>query len=288
MLISIILLIFIYSNIIIEINIETSNKYYYNIISNELAKYKLNKYTIKKSEKKLNEIKNKILDNNKSIEWLNIENVGMKYNIKLEPNISYEIEEKHSKCDIVSTKDATITKVISSNGVELKEINDYVKKDDVLITGEIKLQDETKNYICAEGTVYGKTWYTIKIKTTKYYENKTNTKKKRYNIEFNNKKLFKDKYFYHDDTKKRLIKIFNNEINIIKEQEVNKEYLKYDEDTLYKMIDKLIEEKMNSQLKDNYKIIERKLLKKVDNNSTIELEYFIVAEEIISTKKIIE
>lgn len=288
MLISIILLIFIYSNIIIEINIETSNKYYYNIISNELAKYKLNKYTIKKSEKKLNEIKNKILDNNKSIEWLNIENVGMKYNIKLEPNISYEIEEKHSKCDIVSTKDATITKVISSNGVELKEINDYVKKDDVLITGEIKLQDETKNYICAEGTVYGKTWYTIKIKTTKYYENKTNTKKKRYNIEFNNKKLFKDKYFYHDDTKKRLIKIFNNEINIIKEQEVNKEYLKYDEDTLYKRIDKLIEEKMNSQLKDNYKIIERKLLKKVDNNSTIELEYFIVAEEIISTKKIIE
>lgn len=288
MLISIILLIFIYSNIIIEINIETSNKYYYNIISNELAKYKLNKYTIKKSEKKLNEIKNKILDNNKSIEWLNIENVGMKYNIKLEPNISYEIEEKHSKCDIVSTKDATITKVISSNGVELKEINDYVKKDDVLITGEIKLQDETKNYICAEGTVYGKTWYTIKIKTTKYYENKTNTKKKRYNIEFNNKKLFKDKYLYHDDTKKRLIKIFNNEINIIKEQEVNKEYLKYDEDTLYKRIDKLIEEKMNSQLKDNYKIIERKLLKKVDNNSTIELEYFIVAEEIISTKKIIE
>lgn len=288
MLISIILLIFIYSNIIIEINIETSNKYYYNIISNELAKYKLNKYTIKKSEKKLNEIKNKILDNNKSIEWLNIENVGMKYNIKLEPNISYEIEEKHSKCDIVSTKDATITKVISSNGVELKEINDYVKKDDVLITGEIKLQDETKNYICAEGTVYGKTWYTIKIKTTKYYENKTNTKKKRYNIEFNNKKLFKDKYFYHDDTKKRLIKIFNNEINIIKEQEVNKEYLKYDEDTLYKRIDKLIEEKMNNQLKDNYKIIERKLLKKVDNNSTIELEYFIVAEEIISTKKIIE
>lgn len=288
MLISIILLIFIYSNIIIEINIETSNKYYYNIISNELAKYKLNKYTIKKSEKKLNEIKNKILDNNKSIEWLNIENVGMKYNIKLEPNISYEIEEKHSKCDIVSTKDATITKVISSNGVELKEINDYVKKDDVLITGEIKLQDETKNYICAEGTVYGKTWYTIKIKTTKYYENKTNTKKKRYNIEFNNKKLFKEKYLYHDDTKKRLIKIFNNEINIIKEQEVNKEYLKYDEDTLYKRIDKLIEEKMNSQLKDNYKIIERKLLKKVDNNSTIELEYFIVAEEIISTKKIIE
>lgn len=288
MLISIILLILIYSNIIIEINIETNNKYYYNIISNELTKYKLNKYTIKKSEKKLNEIKNKILENNKSIEWLNIENVGMKYNIKLEPNISYEIEEKHSKCDIVSTKDATITKVISSNGVELKEINDNVKKDDVLITGEIKLQDETKNYICAEGTVYGKTWYTIKIKTTKYYENKTNTKKKRYNIEFNNKKLFKEKYLYHDDTKKRLIKIFNNEINIIKEQEVNKEYLKYDEDTLYKRIDKLIEEKMDNQLKDNYKIIERKLLKKVDNNSTIELEYFIVAEEIISTKKIIE
>jgi len=48
---------------------------------------------------------------------------------------------------------------------------------------------------------------------------------------------------------------------------------------------KLIKSKMIKLLKKDGKIIEQKVLKKNEFNSTIEVEIFIIAEEKISTQK---
>ena len=47
----------------------------------------------------------------------------------------------------------------------------------------------------------------------------------------------------------------------------------------------LINKKMNKLIKEEGKIIEQKVLKKNEFNSTIELEIFVVTEELISTQK---
>ena len=43
---------------------------------------------------------------------------------------------------------------------------------------------------------------------------------------------------------------------------------------------------MSKILEGEYQILEQKVLKKQDNNSTIDIELFIVAEELISKTKI--
>ena len=49
----------------------------------------------------------------------------------------------------------------------------------------------------------------------------------------------------------------------------------------------MINNKMDKILKKDGRIIEQKVLKKNEFNSTIELEIFIIAEEKISTQKIL-
>ena len=287
-LLSILLLIIIYSLLIIDIDIKSNNNHYIDIITKELKTNNIIKYSIRKPMNKIDIIKEQILNNNKDIEWINIERVGMKYIINIEPRVIKEPTKENINCNIIAKKDGTITKIISSKGIELVEKNDVVKKGDILISGSIMFNDEVKSTVCATGNVYAKTWYTINIKTRKYYEKNTYTGKKRYNIIINDKKLLKEKYMNHKDTNKKIINILNNKIYISKELEYNKNYIKYDEQTLNKNISKLINEKLSIELKNDYKIIEQKVLKKIENNSTIELEYFIVAEELISTQQILE
>lgn len=72
------------------------------------------------------------------------------------------------------------------------------------------------------------------------------------------------------------------EVIFIKEIEVEKNTRELSNDEMDEMIDKLVLDKMDKTLEGEYQIIDRKVLKKSDNNSTIDIEIFIVAEEQIS------
>lgn len=295
-LISILFLILLFTRFIIGIDIVTNNKELYSIIENELDKIGIRKYTLIKNDKFLLIAKETILQNQKEkLEWLNIERKGMRYIINIEPKIDKNKIEHDPYCNIISTKDAIITRVISSKGVELKEVNDSVKKGDILIGGDIKLNEETKDQVCANGVVYGKTWYTINITIPKTYTTKIELEKKRYNIEvkWNNKKytIFKPRMESYNQTSKKIISIFGLDLNLKKEIETKEETKTYTEEEIENNINRLVKENMDKTLKGEYKILEQKVLKKQDNNSTIDIEIFIVAEEQISessTEKIEE
>ena len=101
-------------------------------------------------------------------------------------------------CNIISTKDSIITKVITHKGVELVEPNDSVSKGNILISGDITYNEETKKQVCAEGEVYGTTWYEIHLSIPTIKETIIKQNKKRYNIKLNynnkTKRLLKTKY----------------------------------------------------------------------------------------------
>lgn len=228
------------------------------------------------------------MQNNKEIiEWINIERHGMKYIINIEPKIEKNKEEKEPYCNIISTKDSIITKIITSNGIEMKEVNESVKKDEIIISGDIKYNEETKNQVCATGIVYGKTWYTINISLPKTYEKKEILKKTRNNIliKHNNKKykLFKPRLEYFEEKNKKIINFLGIEIYLQKEYEVSINYENYTESELEDLLKKLVIEKMNQTLEGKHQILEQKVLKKTNKDSTIDIEIFIVAEEQIST-----
>lgn len=275
------------TKITISIEILTNNKELQDILYNELDKNNLTKYTIIKKDKELTNIKNTILNNHKDkLEWLNIKRIGMKYIINLEPKIVSPPNIEEPFCHIISTKDATITKIYSSSGVELKEINESVHKDDILISGEITSNEEIKGHTCAKGTAYGTTWYTISIEIPKYYEKKELKDKTRYNLLLkhnnSNHRLLKIPFNNYISKNKKIINIFGYVFYLEKVIEAQNIKLQYNETELNNKIDELIEEKMKNTLSGEYQIKDKKVLKKVDNNSTIYLEVFIVAEEQIS------
>ncbi len=286
------ILISIYQNFIIKIEIITEDTEVRELMQKELLKNNLLPYHFKKSPFTINNLKNKIMNNNKDrIEWLNIEQVGMTYQINIEPKIIINPSPSKENCHIIARKDATITKIISSKGEELKEINENVKKGDIIISGLIKLNDQKISETCATGQVYGKTWYTIHITTTKTYEKITKQSKIRYNLlfEHNNRKhkIFRSRLNEYIDENKKIIDIFDYKLFFQKEHEVKKEIKKYTEEELNNKIDNIIKEKIKNITHQENSILDRKVLKKEENNSTISIDIFIVAEEEIGKQVII-
>lgn len=274
------------SNITIKINIISDNSTLKSHLLNELDKLDLNEYKIIPTNK-MNTIKNIILKNNKEkIEWINIKKEGMTCIINVEEKKEKNKIEKTQYCNVIATKDGVITKIISKDGEVIKEINDSVKKNDIIITGDIIYNEETKKQVCAEGKVYAKTWYTINITLPKYQKNKIKQNEYRYNLEIqqNNKtfKIFKSRIKDSINERRKVGELFNTKIYLTKEYKTVEEVTPNTEEELKKKSNDLIQEKMNHILKDKGRIIEQKVLKKTDFNSTIYIELFIVAEEQIS------
>lgn len=179
------------SNIIFEIEILTNDSNMSKVLLSELNKYGIEKYKFKKNYNELEIIKSRIINSYRDkIEWLEIENIGTKYIIKYEPRISNDVQEKNVYRNIISSKDAIITKMEVKEGQIIKEVNSYVKKGDVIVSGYIFFNNNIKNTVSSTGTIYGETWYKVSINYPfKYYENKeTGNKKNVLVINFLNKK----------------------------------------------------------------------------------------------------
>ena len=81
---------------------------------------------------------------------------------------------------------------------------------------------------------------------------------------------------------------FGIELYLQKEYQTSIETNKYSEEEIEQKIIELVENKMKPTLKGEGKILERKVLKKEENDSKIDIEIFIVAEEEIGTTLSIE
>ena len=267
------------SNIILKINVIHSNKKIRELVTEELYSYGIKKYSYKKNFLELEQIKNKILKENKEkLEWISITNIGMTYVVRVEERIIDNIVQEHDFCNILSTKEALITNIYSNKGNIIVNKNDIVKKDDILISGELKLNEETKNFTCASGKVLGRVWYTTNISVKRDYTTKIKTGKERYNLIINHKVLRNKKYNKYD--KKIIIK--NKWFEIYKEIEYKETKKKYKENDAQEKALAEIDKKFKSKLGTRGKVIDKKILKKEINDKEIILEVFVTTEENIS------
>ena len=286
--ISIILLI-LANNLIFRVDIKSNNKNIRELLNTELKKHNLGVMKLKKSHKEIESIVKNILDNNKdTLEWIEIKYDGLILIVNVTEKTINKIDEEKSYCNVIAKKDGKILSMGLQRGVPLKEINDYVYKDDVIVSGAITHNEEVKNMVCASATVYGEVWYKIHVEEPLEQIKKEYTGKNRYNenIKYNGNTydIFKSRIDGDKDKEETNLYALNNfEINLVKEKEYkNNTYELSEEEAYNKAINDALE-KIKMTLGENEEILLQKVLKKNVFNSTIVLDIFVVTKENIGT-----
>lgn len=281
--ISVIFLSFIWMNLltnyIVDIEIIHSNSGVRRLLKEELDKNNVKKFSLAYSFEELDSITKKILaDNKNNLEWVSIKKDGMKYIVRAEERIIKGEEVSDKPRDIVASKDAYITKVISSKGNVLVRQGEYVKKGTVLISGKITLYEDVKGVTSASGSVYGNVWYESVVEIPKEISSERLTGKKRYNLNVGNKILLRNKYQNFRQKNIKEIKIFGLKIKFYKEEEV--EIIKTKTDDEYAL--RRLKEEFDKKLNGKGEITYQKVLKKEENNSTIKYRVFVITNELIN------
>ena len=189
----------------------------------------------------------------------------------------------------MAKKTGLVTKIEAESGEVVTKKNAYVKKGDILISGTIKKDEETKNYVCATGSVFAEVWYSVKASVPLSYETKEKTGKVRWNIRLKNNGyndfLFKSRLENYVEEDKNLFTLFKTDIIFAKQFEtINKTVTMSEEEAQNKALD-LALEKISATLEEKEKIIDKKVLKKEVNNSTMNIEVFVSVLEQIGTRQ---
>ena len=179
-------IIYILSNVIFSVDIIHSNSTIVKLLESELKVYGIEKYSFVKSYDETEEIKNKILDNNKdSLEWLEIIRDGTKYIVRVEERILNNNLDDGKRYEVVAGKNAVIKSITAESGEKAREVNTYVREGDLIISSYITKPNNEKILGTAKGTVIGETWYTIDIEYPYFYNEVLYTGNKKRVLVFN-------------------------------------------------------------------------------------------------------
>lgn len=281
------ILLFLLSKCIVKVDIIHSNKDIRSLLESELYSLGVKPFSLKKSFQELSTIKNHIKNEYPNdIEWLEIIDDGMKYTVRVEERIITSKEEEPDYCNIVSTKDAIIMNITSKKGQSILGINDHVKNGDTIISGEIKFNEETKNYTCADGEVYGNTWYRVSSSVPLSHESIIYTEKKKSNLAFEigtkYTRIFKIHFDQYEIEKKCIFRLgpFAIYKEIVKEYYTQQET--YTEDEAYNIALKEAKKNLEIKLNNNATILSEKVLQSNTYDSIISIDVFYSVKEIIS------
>ncbi len=285
-----IILLYSLSHIIFSIDVMSNKPEIVDKITYELAKYDVKKFKLKKEYAYIDKVKKQILNDNKdTLEWIEIEEKGTKYIVKLVERKKEIKTKEYQYQSIVSSKDATIESIIAYTGEKIRGVNEYVKKGDVIISGELIKPDGTIVYTKAKGSIKGEVWYKVSIEYPLYYQEEKLTGKNKnvLAIYFLNKELPFLSYKKYKQFKKQSHIIIKNNIipfQIVKEKlyEVN---IIEDIYTNEEAIEKAILEAKKKIKMQNSKILEIKkviVLNKENINSKIKLVLFVSTIEDIT------
>ncbi len=290
--ISIFFIIFL-SNQILFINIETDNRKLKEIIKEELNKNDITLFTIQKNYKNLKEISTKIKQNNLNIiEWIELEQKGAILNIKVIERVDKKEKEDNTPKDIVASKNGYIRRIYSRRGQLMKNIEDYVKKGEVIISGNIIRNEKVVGQVKAEGKVYAEVWYIVKAnKNIEYIK----TIEKEYGKESLQLIINKYKLNIISFPKKVSINknktIFKNKtfaLVLNKEKKYNLEKKKYKNNELQKLLETKAKNALKKTLEKDEYIMSQKTLKKSTINGKMYIEVFFKVYEDISLEKDIQ
>lgn len=281
-------------NTIFAVEVIHSNKSIRDLLVKELENYDIKKYSLKKDYKQIQSIKKAILNKYPDkIEWLEIEEVGTKYVVRVEERELAPSKEDNRPRNLVAKKDGLIKKITANSGEVIKNVDDYVKKGDIIVSGSLYVYEKEKARVRASGRVYGEVWYVLKIDYPfAYFEKReTGKKKENYTIKILNKEFdlstnhYKNKKYTETNILSHPFLPIKLTYQKQKEVKIINEVLTFDE-ALNKAQDKLTE-KVNKSLNKEEHIIKSKYLKSKVKETSIEVEMFFAVYEDITDYQVI-
>ena len=278
------------SNIIVKVEVIHSSKEIRDLLYDALDDEGIRRLTFKKNYEELSHIKEKILNKYQNdLEWLEIESKGMKYIVRVEQRIITKEKNNPQSCHIIAQKSGVITDILTVNGEALVQRGNYVSKGDVLISGNISFNNETKNTVCEKGTVKAEIWYTVKVSMPLKYEEKSKTGQKRFNFVYDKglgkTNIFRNRLKTFESKDKKILSLLGVNYYFRTMEEYKQIVKRYSPEEALNAATLLALEKINIQKKDLDKIIAQKVLKKEINDSTINLEIFFAIEEEIGKQE---
>lgn len=283
------------TSIIFKIEIIYNDQETINFIRNELKQYGITEKTFKKSYKKIQTIKENIINKHRDkIEWLEIETLGTKYIVRLEMRKLEEKKEEKQNRNIIAKKDAIIKEIKAEHGQIIKEINSYIKKGEIIISGNILDNEVIKDTIPAEGVVFGEVWYETKVTYPFAYKEtkELNNLQKVYVIKILNKEieLTKNKYKTKKIEEKNILSNNLLPIKLVKQKQIETEEIEEiltTDEAIQKATEKAINQ-MKNNLKEKEYIINYKILNTNIKESELELNIFFSIYENITDYETIE
>lgn len=280
------------TNLVFSIKVVETDSELREIILNDLEEFGLRKYSFKVSYNDKEKIESKILKKEKDIiEWIEIEEKGVSYEVKLIRRVKDDIEKESEPRDIVAKKKGMVTRIIAESGEVVTKKNAYVNQGDVLISGLIRNNEIIVNKTRANGKVYAEIWYKVSLSlpTNYHEEKKTGNNKTVLEISFLSDDYSLtdfDKYEHSMDTKKIIYKhpLLPISINFTKKEEVKTTDINFSEN-YEKNIKPLAIEKLKAKLGNDITVLSEKVLKKSENADRIDIDIFFKVEEDITSYK---
>ncbi len=278
------------SNTIFSIDIISKNNDLIKDIKKELSGYGIKKYSLKKSYDKIQNIKEDILKRHEdNIEWIEITDIGTKYEVKIVERKKSIKKEKLEYTNIIASKPGVIKKIYAEDGMKIIDLNTYVNKGDIVISGSIMKDEDIKEYVHAKGKVYAEVWYNVNIEFPLEYTEKkyTNNNKKSFYIKIGNNYISKNRYKHFQrksifNLKNRIIPF---EVGIETQKEIEIINDKYTvKEAKIRAIEKAKGKILQSLDNDEF-ILEEKTLNFYEKNSKIVLDMFISCYEQIGKEE---
>lgn len=290
------LVIILLTNIIFSVRVVETDKEIKDMILTDLRENGITRFRFKVSYKRKEAIREKILEKEKDyLEWLEIEEIGTMYQVKVIRRINNPKEEELKPRSIVAKKKGRITRIEADYGEVTTKKNDVVDKGDTLISGLIKNKEEIKTKVAARGKVYAEVWYQVNLNLPTIYQEeiKTGNKKNTLEIIFLDKNIFISELFKYNNSISKETVLYNNplipfRISFTKKEEIKLKQVAYQEDKTLKKIKKLAVDKLKQRIGNDIKILSINVLKKKASADKIEVELFFKVEEDITSYESLE
>lgn len=286
-----ILIITILSHLIFDVTVIHNKKEIRELLYENLKEKGISKYhfylPFDKQEKIVEEI---ITEHRDTIEWMEIERIGVSYIVKVEERKEKNIDNSEEPRDLIAKKNGYVTNIEASSGTVLVTPNTYVRKGDILVSGSIKNKDTLMAKVRATGKVFAEVWYNTTVNLPYHYkeESKTGNKKKVLTIEFlNNSWNIFDFHPYKNKEIKTIKEISNSilpiSVKLNEEVEIEKKEYLYTKDMALVEASRIAREKLTSKLGKEDIILYEKCLKITEEDSKIVVVIFFKVKEDITS-----
>ena len=258
-----------------------------NLVMEELKGYHIERFHFKKSYAVLESIEDEILNRHKDcLEWIEIREIGTKYQVMVEERKIHVPDKNEGYYNIVSKKDAVIVGLKVIHGEKVKNVHDYVRRGDIVISGYVTLPNQSKVLVQSEGEVLGEVWYTVKMDYPFVYQESKLTGRSKKTFAFyyfgNRLGLFDFQRYRSFSTKNKILfsSIFLNVQFVLEEQyEMLVKDEVYTEDIVKNKAINYIKEKI---MRDNpliKEVVDIRILNSYSDEDSVQFNIFIKAIE---------